>query len=113
MRPPRSPAAHLRAACQALSCSYAVLGPADDGGFYLLGLNSCPPGLLADIPWSSAATCAQTEARLRLAGMPLRTLDPLPDVDTVADLARLRDRLARMPELSAPHTRQWLNEHTW
>ena len=40
----------------------AVIGPSDDGGFYLIGLTRCTEGLLADLPWSRSDTCAHTLA---------------------------------------------------
>ena len=45
--PPGLPARLLDAARRALATGDAVIGPADDGGFYLLGLTRCPAGLLA------------------------------------------------------------------
>jgi len=72
----------------------AVLGPADDGGFYLLGLRRCPSGLLAGVPWSSAETCAATERRLVQHTMTVARLLPWFDVDHVEDLTRLRGILA-------------------
>lgn len=83
----------------------AVLGPCDDGGFYLLGIKSCQPGLLRGIEWSCADTCAQTARRLSDHGMSVSTLRPLADVDVVADLANL--------EAAGPATRAWRVANTW
>lgn len=81
----------------------AVLGPSDDGGFYLLGLRRCPPGLLAELPWSSATTGAATLARLASAGLRTRVLGPWFDVDEPADLQRL-DELIAQGAIAAPAT---------
>lgn len=67
-----------------------VLGPANDGGYYLLGLTSPQPTLFEDITWSTAAVLAQTVAqaeRLRLTPTYLPTLI---DIDTPEDLAQWR-----------------------
>ena len=85
----------------------AVIGPATDGGFYLLGLRSCPPDLLAHIPWSTQHTCARTIAALRAHGM---TVAPLPlwfDVDRSEDLERLQ-RLIASRAIDAPATAEIL-----
>ncbi|MFP2909527.1 TIGR04282 family arsenosugar biosynthesis glycosyltransferase [Pyxidicoccus sp. 3LFB2] len=74
----------------------AVLGPAEDGGFYLLALKRCPPGLLAEgLPWSSADTLERTRERLESHGLRTVLLEPWFDVDTEADLHRLADLLAK------------------
>ena len=87
---PGLPMAHLEQALAALDTHDAVLGPADDGGFYLLGLRTCPEGLLFGVPWSSADTLEQTHARLTERGRTVRLLAPWFDVDREEDLERLR-----------------------
>jgi rSAM/selenodomain-associated transferase 2/rSAM/selenodomain-associated transferase 1 len=88
----------------------AVLVPAEDGGFALLGLRRCPPGLLDDLPWSAAHTFAATRSRLEAAGLRVAMLAPWRDIDEVADLRqlerRLRDDAALRDEL--PRTATWL-----
>lgn len=101
---PGLPRAHLDEARAALGHHDAVLGPTDDGGFYLLGLARLPPGLLDGLPWSSAETRARTEDRLAAAGLSLARAPAWFDVDEPADLARLRAHLAAHPE-AAPRTR--------
>lgn len=87
---PALPARFFEAARAALQTHDAVLGPADDGGFTLLALRSCPPGLLADLPWSAAETAARTLERLRARGFSTAVLEPWFDVDRPDDLVRLR-----------------------
>ena len=91
------------AARELLDEADAVIGPCDDGGFHLLGLRRCPPGLLAGIPWSAPETCERTIARLEAAGMRVRQLQPWFDIDELADLKRFRDLLQR-GEVVAPNT---------
>lgn len=92
---PGLPLAELEAAVAALVQSDAVLGPASDGGYYLLGLRRLEPGLLAGLPWSSPETFAATRARLVQRGFSVATTNPWFDVDDAEDLARLRVELAR------------------
>ena len=81
--------AHLGSAITALKDSDAVIGPCLDGGFYLLGLRECPPGLLVNIPWSSRKTASAVIDRITRRGSRLAQLESLCDVDTPEDLARL------------------------
>ncbi len=106
-------AVHLAEAFDCLKSEDAVIGPCDDGGFYLLGVRRCPPGLLAGINWSTEHTLRETELRLRAHGMNAARIPTLSDVDTVADLQRLCSELRSSPLELAPQTRQWLDETTW
>ena len=101
---PGLPVEQLHRARAALQEGRSVLGPAEDGGFYLLGIHKCPSGLLDDIPWSTPETGARTLARLTAFGMDPVTLDPWFDVDRSQDLNRLLDE----PAISAPNTRRVL-----
>jgi hypothetical protein len=104
---PGLPRQRLEAARVRLAACDAVLGPAEDGGFYLLGLRRCPRGLLRELPWSSADTFARTCERLRARGLSVAILPGWFDVDRPADLARLR-RLLAGRRIHAPHTRRAL-----
>jgi hypothetical protein len=96
-----------------LESGNAVLGPCADGGFYLLGLRSCPAGLLADIPWSCQRTCDATETRLRCHGMKVARIRSSFDIDTPADVHRLRRELDELPPEIAPGTRKLLDALEW
>ncbi|MGQ4362235.1 TIGR04282 family arsenosugar biosynthesis glycosyltransferase [Streptomyces sp. SAS_272] len=63
----------------------ACFGPAEDGGFWALGLVRPDPDLLRGVPMSTAATGAVQRARLVAAGLRVRDLPRLRDVDTSAD----------------------------
>ncbi|MHC1791697.1 TIGR04282 family arsenosugar biosynthesis glycosyltransferase [Solidesulfovibrio sp.] len=86
----------LRQAAAALENTPAVLGPAADGGYYLIGFTRAGyrPEVFRDIPWSTPAVADLTLARLRAAapadsGDAAAVLPELPDCDEGADLARL------------------------
>jgi hypothetical protein len=66
-----------------------VLGPANDGGYYLLGVRSMQPILFERIHWSTAVVAQQTRARAAEAGLQMEDLPPWHDLDTVADLQAL------------------------
>ena len=67
----------------------AVLGPAEDGGYVLIGLKRFDPAVFADIPWGGAEVLARTRARLAGLGWSVRELAMLWDVDRAEDLARM------------------------
>lgn len=87
-----------------------VLGPAEDGGYYLIALRSdaVDPDLFRDIPWSTGRVLSETLERCR--GLAVELLPPASDVDTPEDLRRLAARLAPDAEgdLGCPRTRELL-----
>ncbi len=105
---PALPRRFLEAARAALDRADAVVGPAEDGGFYLLGLRLCPEGLLAGLPWSASDTFTRTVERLRARGLRVEVLERWFDVDRAEDLERLR-ALLRSGEIDAPRTARLLS----
>jgi rSAM/selenodomain-associated transferase 1 len=89
---PTLPTAYLRRACAAIRDETVdlVVGPAEDGGYYLVGLRVPAPGLFADIRWSTDTVMAETFARARRLGLRHALLPIWFDVDRGEDLARLR-----------------------
>lgn len=88
-----------------------VLGPAEDGGYYLIALapEHVHRRLFAGIPWSTGRVLAETEVRCAELGLRLERLAPGADVDTPEDLRRLASRLERDAEAApAPRTRSLL-----
>lgn len=79
----------VRRAFDALEEADLVIGPAVDGGFYLLGLRAPAPGLFRKIPWSTRVVFDQTLRNARRLGLHMATLSPLRDVDTLADARAL------------------------
>jgi hypothetical protein len=93
---PHLPAAYLAEAAAALARGTdVVLGPAADGGYYLIGLRAPAPDLFRSIPWSTGGVFGSTVAAARRLHLRLHQLPPTFDVDEPADLERLRALLAR------------------
>lgn len=81
---------HLAAAAAGLERADAVLGPTEDGGYYLVAVRQPQPALF-DLPaWGDCGVLPATLARAREAGLSAATIATLPDGDTLADLARVR-----------------------
>jgi hypothetical protein len=88
----------------------AVLGPATDGGYYLLALKAPHVPLFADIDWSTARVAAQTRAAAQRLGLAVAEIAPWYDVDDPASLAQLvRDCAANGK--AAPATAAWLERN--
>jgi len=75
----------LHQAAAALERSAVVLGPALDGGYYLLGGRRPLPDLFTGIVWSTDRVLADTRRRLERAGVTWEELETMSDVDTAAD----------------------------
>ena len=80
----------------------AVLGPADDGGYYFLGLKAAHAALFRDIAWSTETVAETTRTRAREIGLDLIELEPWYDVDDAASLGVL---LRESAGYAAPMTR--------
>lgn len=80
---------YLQAACRALQEHPVVIGPAEDGGYVLLGLRSMAPTLFSDMPWGTERVFDLTLQRLQQLGWPPALLPALWDVDRPEDLSRL------------------------
>ncbi|MCC5937287.1 MAG: TIGR04282 family arsenosugar biosynthesis glycosyltransferase [Lunatimonas sp.] len=83
----------LRQAFVELAHKDLVIGPAQDGGYYLLGLTKPTPHLFTEIPWSTSSVCSDTLRRAKELGLTCGLLPVLRDVDTAEDLGVLRQLL--------------------
>jgi len=79
---------YVMAAFTALAEIDVVLGPAEDGGYGLIGLRRLAPELFSGIPWGSCDVLARTMEKAAMAGLTTRLLDEIYDVDTPADWQR-------------------------
>ena len=89
-----------------------VLGPSDDGGYYLIGLKQVQPRLFEEIDWSTERVLKQTQERASEIGVEIHQLPPGFDVDDGATLQRLCDELLGPKSTAhdvAPHTRKFLS----
>ena len=78
----------IRQSYDALSHGDLVLGPAKDGGYYLIGLTGYVPGLFRDIPWSTSGVLDATLARAREHGLRCHLLQELEDLDEISNMRR-------------------------
>ena len=75
----------LAEAFEALLTHEVVVGPALDGGYYLLGMRHPHPGLFTDMEWSTDHVLQDTLARAQVQGLSVNQLIPLSDVDHLED----------------------------
>ena len=105
---PTLPTALLSRAAEALAepGDRVVLGPADDGGYYVIGMKAPHVHLFEDIAWSTSAVADETRRRAASLGLPVVELDPWYDVDDATALRRLCRELAstRSPRRPSPYT---------
>ncbi len=107
---PTLPLGHLAAAFDALAAGAdVVLGPSDDGGYYLIGLKRPAPRLLREVQMSTPTVLADTLALAAEEGLCVELLPSWYDVDDAESLARLRHELANAPADVAARTRSYLD----
>jgi rSAM/selenodomain-associated transferase 1 len=97
---------------QAFAClddgADVALGPAEDGGYYLIATTASHPALFAGITWSTDTVFSQTAAKIKDCGLTLASPPSWYDIDSVADLRRCARDLARNPDHPATATRAFL-----
>ena len=76
----------IEQAFELLNTSDAVIGPAKDGGYYLLGLRKLIPQLFADVAWSTDEVFLSTVKTLENLNLTYSTTPILSDIDTIEDL---------------------------
>lgn len=105
---PTLPAVYLVEAFAALDKVDVVLGPCEDGGYYLIGLKRPAPRLLREVQMSTPAVIWDTLQLAAEAGLTVAQLPMWYDVDTVAELDRLWFEVETIAPDRARHTRQFL-----
>lgn len=109
---PTLPSDLVKRAFEVLQVHPAVLGPAVDGGYYLIGQQQTIPGLFTGIEWSTPRVLTQTLTRLEAADVSAALLPEWYDVDSLEDLKRLANELRFSEDRDtcslAPRTRQAL-----
>lgn len=101
---PDIPLEYIERAFQDLRSGRIVLGPSEDGGYYLIamrrgiGFNSLPRAIFKDIPWGSPGVLEDTLKRAEEGHIEVSLLPPWYDIDTPDDIKRLKD--ATLPRTS-------------
>src|SRR5260370_3324474 len=106
---PHLPASVLETAFDVRQARHLVVGPTNDGGYYLVGARASHPGLFTGDGMGTANALEGLLTRARALGLSVHLTDPFSDIDVVADLSQLADELQRMPG-KAPKTAKWLSE---
>lgn len=88
-----------------------IIGPATDGGYYLIGSNNSCPQLFVDIDWGTDAVLVQTQARADKSETTLSLLPPWEDVDTPEALGKLQSQIAA-GLVAPPRTSKYLKRLT-
>jgi uncharacterized protein len=106
---PTLPPAHIRAALDILMRrgEVLVLGPAEDGGYYLIGLTQSRPEFFEHIPWGTPLVLQRTREAAEALGIPVETMPLWYDVDSAPDLRRVWHQSEQLNS-TARHTRAWL-----
>jgi rSAM/selenodomain-associated transferase 1 len=86
---PNLPVDHIRDGLLRLDEVDVVLGPCEDGGYYLIGMRAFNPQIFSGIPWSTALVTELTMKKVRELGLTISVLPGWYDVDTEKDLLRL------------------------
>lgn len=111
---PTLPAAYLAQAFARLDdpAVDVVLGPCEDGGYYLIGWKRAHPRLVREVQMSTTHVLQDTLAIAQAENLRVALLPPWYDVDELAELRRLQGELREKPN-AAPHTRQFFEMRDW
>jgi uncharacterized protein len=112
---PTLPSAYLAQALRLIAAveNDVVLGPTEDGGYYLIGLRQSQRELFEQMPWSTSLVFPETRRRSELCGLTVACTDYWYDVDTPEDLARLKASLDQIQDGLARQTRHFLQGLRW
>jgi len=104
---PHLPRSVLEDAFETLSTHDVVVGPTNDGGYYLVGAKSSHPTLFASDGMGTSSALDRLISRARDLQLSLGFADPFWDIDIADDLTRLAAEL-RLAPAKAPRTARWL-----
>lgn len=96
---PNLPSEYIFAAFHHLDDSDVVIGPSEDGGFYLIGIKSYKPEIFSNIPWSTSTVTEVTVNNALHQGLSVYMLDKWYDIDNFEDLKRLKNDLNLNPQI--------------
>jgi rSAM/selenodomain-associated transferase 1 len=106
---PHLPRSVLQDAFETLAAHDVVVGPTQDGGYYLVGAKTSHPTLFASDGMGTSSALERLLFRVRALELSVGFVDPFYDVDVSEDLTRLAEELRLAPE-RAPRTATWLRE---
>lgn len=106
---PHLPASLLEDAFECLATCDVVVGPTNDGGYYLVGAKAAHPGLFSGDGMGTSNALDTLLERVRTLGLSVRLADPFYDIDVASDLVRLDAELKLSPS-RAPRTAAWLQQ---
>jgi rSAM/selenodomain-associated transferase 1 len=106
---PHLPRSVLEHAFETLAAHDLVVGPTDDGGYYLVGAKASHPALFASDGMGTNSALERLLSRAQALELSVGFADPFYDIDVAADLTRLAAELHLAP-MRAPRTAQWLKE---
>jgi hypothetical protein len=106
---PHLPRSILEDAFQTLAAHDVVVGPTDDGGYYLVGAKACHPALFTRDGMGTSSALENLLSRARALELSVGFADPFYDIDVADDLTRLAAEL-RLAPIRAPRTARWLKE---
>lgn len=109
---PSLPIPYLESALRLLADNDVVIGPSEDGGYYLLGMAGCFTFLFEGVEWSSDRVFKQTLDCARSAGLKVNSMSTWYDVDTSSDLSRLALDI-KDERTVAPITANFLEKLRW
>jgi rSAM/selenodomain-associated transferase 1 len=111
---PTLPVTYLYQAFEQLDNVEVVLGPTQDGGYYLIGMKQPQPQLLHQVKMSTSHVLNDTIQLAEASGLSVSLLPTWYDVDTIADLKVLEGEIARESKDGiAAATRGWLSQTDW
>ena len=106
---PTVPVTEILRALDLLTTRDAVFGPAEDGGYYLIGLRNLLPQLFSGIEWGAETVLRKSLEKLLPQNYAL--LDRYFDIDLPQDLIRLKEDLGQAKDVRLTHIRDWLNSY--
>jgi uncharacterized protein len=106
---PHLPRSVLADAFETLAAHDVVVGPTDDGGYYLVGAKASHPTLFAHDGMGTSSALERLLSRAQALELSVGFSDPFYDIDVTEDLTRLAAELHLAP-IRAPRTARWLKE---
>jgi hypothetical protein len=106
---PTLPLAYISQAFSELDSADIILGPSEDGGYYLIGMKRLITEVFHGIPWSSKDVLESTVDKASRLGLKVSFTPSWYDIDSIDDLIQLRNEISTHSVEEIPHTRKALN----